>query len=118
MALLPSFVETSSSPEHFKPGYVHRPAPSPLPTPAPSSNPTPTLLRRSTRVSHPPLRYSSYHTSFSAALSSVSVPSSYSQAVRHACWQHAMQEELRALQDNHTWDIVPCPPAIKPIGCK
>ncbi|KAK9108026.1 hypothetical protein Syun_024037 [Stephania yunnanensis] len=29
-----------------------------------------------------------------------------------------MQEELQALQENHTWDIVPCPTGVKPIGCK
>ena len=29
-----------------------------------------------------------------------------------------MQEELTALQTNHTWDIVTCPSSIKPIGCK
>jgi hypothetical protein len=29
-----------------------------------------------------------------------------------------MQEELQALQDNHTWDHVSYPPAVKPIGCK
>ena len=29
-----------------------------------------------------------------------------------------MDEELRALQDNFTWDVVPCPSTIKPIGCK
>nr|CAD1839503.1 unnamed protein product [Ananas comosus var. bracteatus] len=29
-----------------------------------------------------------------------------------------MHEELRALQDNQTWDIVQCPPHVKPIGCK
>ena len=29
-----------------------------------------------------------------------------------------MQEELHALQENHTWDIVPCPSGVKPIGCK
>lgn len=27
-------------------------------------------------------------------------------------------EELDALATNHTWDIVPCPPSVKPIGCK
>ena len=27
-----------------------------------------------------------------------------------------MREELAALQDNHTWDIVPCPSSAKPIG--
>jgi hypothetical protein len=29
-----------------------------------------------------------------------------------------MQEELQALEENHTWDIVSCPTSIKPIGCK
>ena len=29
-----------------------------------------------------------------------------------------MKEELDALQDNHTWEVVSCPPTIKPIRCK
>jgi hypothetical protein len=29
-----------------------------------------------------------------------------------------MDEELRALQDNHIWDVVPCPSNVKAIGCK
>jgi hypothetical protein len=29
-----------------------------------------------------------------------------------------MQKELQALEENHTWDIVPCPTGVKPIGCK
>ena len=29
-----------------------------------------------------------------------------------------MQEEIQALQDNHTWDLMTCPPGVKPIGCK
>ena len=29
-----------------------------------------------------------------------------------------MQDELQALQDNHTWDIVTCPAGVKLIGCK
>lgn len=29
-----------------------------------------------------------------------------------------MQEELQALQENHTWDIFPSPSGVKPIGCK
>ena len=29
-----------------------------------------------------------------------------------------MEEELNALQQNHTWDVVPCPSSVKPIGSK
>ena len=29
-----------------------------------------------------------------------------------------MQEELQALKENHTWDVVPCSPSMRPIGCK
>lgn len=29
-----------------------------------------------------------------------------------------MHEEFQVLQDNHTWDIVPCLNAVKVIGCK
>ena len=29
-----------------------------------------------------------------------------------------MQAVLDALHENHTWDVVSCPPSVKPIGCK
>eukprot|EP00268_Persea_americana_P067868 TRINITY_DN9389_c0_g1_i14.p1 TRINITY_DN9389_c0_g1~~TRINITY_DN9389_c0_g1_i14.p1 ORF type:complete len:382 (-),score=56.41 TRINITY_DN9389_c0_g1_i14:482-1627(-) len=53
-----------------------------------------------------------------ATMSSTSIPNSYSQAVQHECWNDAMQDELDALAQNHTWDVVQCPPSVKPIGCK
>ncbi|XP_049393432.1 uncharacterized mitochondrial protein AtMg00810-like [Solanum stenotomum] len=29
-----------------------------------------------------------------------------------------MEEELLAIKENNTWDVVPCPPNVRPIGCK
>ncbi|KAM7461073.1 hypothetical protein LguiA_029194 [Lonicera macranthoides] len=48
----------------------------------------------------------------------VIVPKSYFQPATQACWQQAMDEELQALLDNHTWDIVPRPDGVKLIGYK
>lgn len=49
-------------------------------------------------------------------LSTIFIPNTYSKAVEHDRWQQAMQDELEALQQNHTWDIIPCPSNIKRIG--
>lgn len=38
--------------------------------------------------------------------------------MKQECWQKAMDEELKALQSNKTWEIVQCPAKVKPIGCK
>ena len=54
----------------------------------------------------------------STTLSSISIPTCYTQAMEHECWQKAMEVELQALEENHTWDIVSCPPNVKPIGSK
>ena len=38
--------------------------------------------------------------------------------MQHECWHQAMHEELEALKENHTWDVVQCPPSVNPIRCK
>lgn len=82
----------------------------------PKSIPDPPL-RRSTHLSAiRPIAMVS-HTSLLATLPSGAIPNSYSQAVRHECWQKALRHELDAPHANHTWDIVPCP-AVKPTGYK
>lgn len=53
-----------------------------------------------------------------ASLNLVSIPHSYKQATLHKCWHVAINEELQALQDNLTWELVPCTSQVKPIGCK
>ena len=116
--------------ERFNPGFVYERrsrhesgstsfmSPSDLdlgPDPAPAS----TTLRWSTRPSQPSNWYGFFsHVSLVATLSTISIPSCYKQAIELECWKIAMQEELQALEENHTWDIVPCPPTVKPLGSK
>ena len=128
--ILPHFVDLTPI-DRFKSGLVYeRRRPTlPLPKSSPPSKPvqiesstgdpaTSPVPRRSTRVSRPPDWYGFYHTSLHVTLSSIPIPSSYSEAAKHDYWRAVMTEELRALQDNHTWDVVPCPTQVKAIGCK
>jgi len=45
-------------------------------------------------------------------------PQTYEEACQHSGWQLAMEKEIQALMDNHTWDIVPLPAGKKAIDCK
>ena len=83
----------------------------------PSSPVTPSpeqLLRRSDRLRRPPDYYSP--AAFTAAV--LPEPASYRDAILHPEWQHAMAEEIAALERTGTWDLVPCPPHVRPITCK
>ncbi|CAJ2628294.1 unnamed protein product [Trifolium pratense] len=125
---LPNFSIMPESIERYKPRYVYvrksrQQVPMPLPDTAPPPVPAMVEPRRSGRISRAPDRYSpdrydASHTSLTASLSSISIPTCYSQAVKDVRWIKAMNEELQALQENFTWDIVSCPPDVKPIGCK
>ena len=63
-------------------------------------------------------RLSPEHMCCISRISEEQEPSSYKEAAHDPRWQHAMETELRALTENHTWDIVPLPSHRKPIGCK
>ncbi|CAL8075031.1 unnamed protein product [Prunus armeniaca] len=63
-------------------------------------------------------RYSLAHLAFIAKVSNIVEPSSYEVAAPHSHWQEAMQYELQALSDNHTWSLTPLPAGKKPIGCR
>ena len=115
----PAFNDVSSTPSRFKPSIVyqrHRP----LPRPSSEPPPDPVLHepRRSTRVSQPPKWYGFSYSTLPATLHTTFVAKSYSQASTQECWRQAMHDELQALQDNHTWDIVSCPAGVKLISCK
>lgn len=58
--------------------------------------------------------YQHYLTAFSC----VTEPKTYKEACSNPKWINAMQEEILALEDNHTWKLVPLPPGKHPIGCK
>ena len=123
IAILPSFSITPQSIERYKPGFTYvrkriQQVPTAPPDTEPPPDPEPVEPRRSSRTSRAPDRYDSKHTSLTASLSSISIPTCYSQAVKDAHWIKATNEELQALQENFTWDIVFCPPDIKPIVCK
>ena len=45
-------------------------------------------------------------------------PKSYEEASADLRWVEAMNKELKALEDNHTLEMVSLPPNKKPIGCK
>ena len=129
VSLLPIFSESPPIVERFKPSFVyerrqHESGSTSFLPPSdldlePDPAPTPTTLRWSTCPSRPPNWYGFFSpVSLVATLSTISIPSCYKQAMEHECWQIAMQAELQALEENHSWDIVPCPPTVKPIGSK
>uniref|UniRef100_A0A2N9HE87 Reverse transcriptase Ty1/copia-type domain-containing protein n=1 Tax=Fagus sylvatica TaxID=28930 RepID=A0A2N9HE87_FAGSY len=45
-------------------------------------------------------------------------PTSVSQAISHPHWREAMSNELTALMQHGTWDLVLPPSNCKPVGCK
>ena len=73
-------------------------------------------LRRSTRVSIPPLYLTDYHCSF--ALATLYKPHIYREAHTDPLRQQAMNEELDAFHKNNTWDMVDLPPNQSVVGCR
>ena len=130
VSLLPIFSESPTIVERFKPSFVYERRSQPesgstsFMSPfdldlAHDPSPTSTTLRRSTHPSRPPNWFGFFSpVSLVATLSTIAIPSCYKQAMEHECWQIAMQAELQALEENHTWDIVLCPHTVKPIGSK
>ena len=59
---------------------------------------------------------SSHSCSFIASLYSISLPNKVSEALAQLGWRSAMIEEMDALTDNGTWDLVRLPTGKKAIG--
>ncbi|RVX15411.1 Retrovirus-related Pol polyprotein from transposon RE1 [Vitis vinifera] len=48
----------------------------------------------------------------------VAIPNSVQEALADPRWKAAMNEEMKSLQKNETWELVECPPGKKPVGCR
>ena len=51
-------------------------------------------------------------------ISSVSIPKSIGDALAHLGWHQAMLDEMNALQNNGTWELVPLPSRKSVVGCR
>ena len=104
-----SSFEISPFPLHYtrRPCSLAPRVPSPSPVPAPP----PRYALRDRHAMQPIDRYG-----FGSA--ALLEPVTYREAVVHQEWQHAMAEELAALERTETWDLVPSPVGVTPITCK
>ena len=80
-------------------------------------------LRRSTHQKNPIVRfrYNEYmvnHYAYMTRVAEVHEPESYAKAVKDANWRVAMEEEMRALAENETWDQFDTPQGFKTIKCR
>lgn len=77
-----------------------------------------------TDIPYPLARYMSYaqlSSEYKAYICAINIhpePTSFSQAKKFDEWIKAMNEELIALENSHTWDICSLPPGKHAIGCK
>jgi len=62
--------------------------------------------------------FSVSHQNFLAAITKVTEPKYYHEAIKDQRWRDAMAEEIRALEKNGTWVLQDLPPGKKPISCK
>ena len=59
-----------------------------------------------------------YNSYLLAVSSSPKEPVNFSQAIQDPLWRAAMDREIQALEQNHTWDVTTLSPSKSPIGCK
>ena len=51
-------------------------------------------------------------------LSVVYIPNSVQEALKDPKWKEAMNEEMKSLQKNSTWEVVDLPEGKTPVGCR
>ena len=55
---------------------------------------------------------------FLSTIQEIPIPRNAQEAMKNHRWKEAMDEEMRALLLNHTWDIVLLPEGKKHVGCR
>lgn len=86
----------------------------------------PIALQKGVRscTKHPLSKFVSYSNlsssfaAFTSQLSSVEIPKNVQEALKVPMWKEAFLKEMRALEKNHTWSIVPLPAGKNTVGCK
>jgi len=81
----------------------------------PSETEESTPLRRSTRTRRPNPKYAN------AAIVEEATgiePETFEEASQSSEWMTAMKDEITALEQNQTWELVPKPKDVKPISCR
>ncbi|CAA7062674.1 unnamed protein product [Microthlaspi erraticum] len=63
-------------------------------------------------------KFSPSHRAFLAAITAETEPTLFRDAVVYEVWRGAMKVEIKALDENHTWDLVKLPAGKRAIGCK
>jgi hypothetical protein len=104
---------------HLSPNSSHQISPSP-----PPDLDVPIAFRKGKRscTLHPISNFVSYdhlspsYLSFVATLSSIPLHKSVTEALSHSGWKRAMEEEMLALKQNDTWDLVSLPPGKSVVG--
>ncbi|RVX11614.1 Retrovirus-related Pol polyprotein from transposon RE2 [Vitis vinifera] len=55
---------------------------------------------------------------FTSSITKIQVPRNIQEAFKYPKWKAAVNEEVRALEKNDTWEITDLPRSKKPVGCK
>src|SRR5579871_3456526 len=91
------------------------------PTSTSTTTPITTTLRKSQRISKPPIRFAE-ESYANIAMTIYKEPQTLQEAINHPThgkqWEEAIQYEYKSLIDNQTWKLVPLPEGRLIVGCK
>ena len=91
----------------------------PLPPPPAILSPSPSTSSPPATSSSSPFPLANYVSSpFLTSIDSIPIPKTVDAALASSPWRCAMEEELRALDQNHTWDLVPLPAGKHLVGSR